>query len=126
MRCLIAQSDPTLCAMICDTLEALGHSATCAETPSEALRRLGRTRYELLILDHALPAREAGRLTHAAIETPGDTSIITLSGSEVFPEPGGVRFAPAIMRFLSEDPRDRMDDPRQHDNRMNPELAWLS
>lgn len=126
MRCLIAQSDATLCAMLCDTLEAMGHSATCAETAADARRRLQHTSYDLVVLDHALPAREAGRLAHLAIERSKEARVLTLTGCEVFPQQGGARLAPAIMQLLQDVAPRRAKRPHFAPAPLHRDLAWLS
>ena len=126
MRCLIAQSDPTLCAMICDTLEDQGHTAICAETPEVALTRLKQGRFDLLVLDHGLSAREAGRLAHAAVMAEGRMKVLTLTGSEVFPGRRRVRLAPAVRALLAEAAPRRRAPTAAPLPALAAELAWLS
>ena len=126
MRCLIAQSDATLCAMLCDTLEEMGHSATCAETADDARRRLQQTSYDLVVLDHALPAREAGRLAHLAMARSHAARILTLTGCEVFPQGRTARLAPAIMQLLQDAAPRTGQHPSAALAPLDKELAWLS
>jgi len=126
MRCLIAQSDATLSAMLCDTLEELGHKTTFVETAADARRKLQTAPFDLVILDHAMPPREAGRLAHLAMTRSETTRILTLTGCEVFPQAGAARLAPAILELLQDAAPARAKRPFSPPSPLHRDLAWLS
>ena len=52
---LIVDDDPAICALIQDVLTAKGHSCATSSEGSDALDKLARGRYDLVILDHNMP-----------------------------------------------------------------------
>ena len=52
---LIVDDDPAICALIQEVLTAKGHACATSSEGADALDRLARGRYDLVILDHNMP-----------------------------------------------------------------------
>ena len=78
---LIVEDDPATAALEKRHLERAGYSADSAATAAEALKQLGRRRYELLVLDYRLPEGTDGLAFYHRLQEGGhDLPVILVTG----------------------------------------------
>ncbi|MFK7753337.1 MAG: response regulator [Sedimentitalea sp.] len=96
MDCLIVEDDTLLCDALADCVEGMGHATDRASTIEEAMHRLKRQKYELILLDYGLPDGNGLPVSnYAALFCPG-VRIILVTGNEIFPNGEHRQVAPSI------------------------------
>jgi CheY-like chemotaxis protein len=101
-RILYVEDDDDIRDTMTMLLEHEGYAVTCVQNAEDALRVLGRDRFDLLLTDYQLPAGNADWLIDTATERGhlGATPVIVLSGAH---DPHGVEGHRLIRKPVSQE-----------------------
>ena len=85
LRILVVDDDPDACDILTHVLEHLGYSADCSQDSVEALRRLQREYFDVVLLDLVMPGLSGFDLLRAARSTPSrPRAVIAVSSYNEF------------------------------------------
>jgi signal transduction histidine kinase len=80
LRVLIVDDQPLLCQLLCEYLEADGHTAEVAHSGSEALQKFQDRPFDLVITDRVMAAMTGEQLAAALKEIAPDVPVILVTG----------------------------------------------
>ncbi|WP_300610845.1 response regulator transcription factor [Trebonia sp.] len=78
-RILIVDDEPKICSFIGRALAAAGYVTEFADSGAEGLRRVGQSRYDLVILDLVMPDLDGRQVLGQLIAAHPDQAVIVLS-----------------------------------------------
>jgi CheY-like chemotaxis protein len=84
LRILVVDDDPDACDILTHVLAHLGYSAVCIQDSVEALRRLQREHFDLLLLDLVMPGLSGFDLLRAARSTSSRAAVVAVSSYNEF------------------------------------------
>ena len=84
LRILVVDDDPDACDILTHVLAHLGYSAVCIQDSVEALRRLQREHFDLLLLDLVMPGLSGFDLLRAARSASSRAAAVAVSSYNEF------------------------------------------
>jgi CheY-like chemotaxis protein len=102
---LVVDDDPEVRRVLAETLEELGHVVTTASDGQEALAHLGGRRFDLLMLDFAMPGMNGAQVAEAARRVrPGQKLVFVTGYAETAAIEAAANDAPILRKpFLTDD-----------------------
>ncbi len=86
MRILIAEDEQNISRLITRVLEAAGHNVEGVRSCSEAIDRLARNRWDLLLLDLHLADGDGFPVVEAMERTGNAAAVVVMTGERAFDE----------------------------------------
>jgi len=80
MNILLVEDEVSVARVIGQEIEALGHSVNTAYTGQDALKKVTKTRFDLILLDIFLPDCKGHELISKFKEAQPDMGIVTMTG----------------------------------------------
>ncbi len=83
MNILVVEDEVSVARVIGQEIEALGHSANIAYTGQDALKKVTKNRFDLMLLDIFLPDCRGDKLIPKFKEARPDMGIVTMTGYNI-------------------------------------------